>query len=128
MSGTSKAWVGVGVVAVLAVGWVSWAWTRPPQMGADEATFKAVDALFTAVTARDERLVRECEQRLLAAKDAGRLAPAAWDYLDGVIRRARASRWESAAERLYTFMLAQRRDGSVGHAKSENHRRLISRR
>src|SRR5262249_54575119 len=28
----------------------------PPQMGADEAVFNTVDALFTAVTARDEKL------------------------------------------------------------------------
>ena len=28
---------------------------RPPQMGADEQVFRTVDALFTAVTARDEK-------------------------------------------------------------------------
>ena len=35
--------------------------------------FKTVDALFTAVTAREEKLLRECEQRLHVLKDAGKL-------------------------------------------------------
>jgi hypothetical protein len=35
----------------------------------------------------------------------------AGDHLAGIIRKARAGRWESAAERLYEFMAAQRREG-----------------
>jgi hypothetical protein len=81
-------------------------------MGADEEVFTAVDALFTAVTARDERLLGQCEQRLHTNRDAGKLPTEASNYLDGVIRRAKAGAWESAAERLYDFMTAQRRDGA----------------
>ena len=83
-------------------------------MGADEEVFKAVDALFTAVTARDEKLLGECEQRLSALKDAGKLPTDAAAYLDSVIRKARDGRWENAAEKLYDFMKAQRREGAEG--------------
>ncbi|HEY1380329.1 MAG TPA: hypothetical protein VGF55_26235 [Gemmataceae bacterium] len=100
--------LGVGAVAgvVLAVLGLR----SPPQMGADPDVFRTVDALFTAVTGRDERRLGECEHRLRGLRDAGALPPAAADYLDGVIRQARAGDWRPAAERLYKFMIAQRRD------------------
>jgi hypothetical protein len=82
---------------------------RTPQLGADEEVFRTVDALFTAVTARDEKLLEECERRLHGYRDAGRLPRGAARELDRVIARARAGRWQSAAERLYDFMRAQRR-------------------
>ena len=52
-------------------------WNRPPQMGADEDVFHTVDALYTAVTARDPRLVGQCEQRLHAYREADKLPPTA---------------------------------------------------
>ena len=52
-------------------------------MGADEEVFTTVDALFTAVTAHDEKLLGDCEQRLHAYRDAGKLPGDAADYLDG---------------------------------------------
>jgi hypothetical protein len=82
---------------------------RSPQIGADAEAFAAVDALFTTVTARDERLLNQCETRLHALRDAGRLPARAARRLDDVIQRARGGRWESAARRLYDFMAAQRR-------------------
>jgi hypothetical protein len=101
----------IGIVAVvLVVGFVGCG--RPPQMGADEEVFAAVDALFTAVTARDDTLLAQCEQRLGALRDAGKLPPDAWAYLDGVSQKARAGRWEAAAEKLYDFMSRQRREGA----------------
>jgi hypothetical protein len=51
------------------------------------------------------------EQRLRTLTDSGKLPGNAWNYLDGVIENARAGRWESAAEKLYGFMRAQRREG-----------------
>src|SRR5215467_10557892 len=112
--------VAAGVVGlvVLVAGWFVW-WGRPPQMGTDEEAFKAVDALFTAVTARDEQLLGRCAQRLRACTDAGRLPADASDYLDGVIGTARSGRWEAAAERLYDFMRAQRREGEQDHARKK---------
>ena len=82
---------------------------RPPQMGTDENVFRSVDALYTAVTARNEKLLSDCEKRLHELKESGKLRPQAASQLDGIIATARAGRWQPAAERLHAFMSAQRR-------------------
>jgi hypothetical protein len=98
---------GGGLVILL----MCWFWfARPPQMGADPEVFKTVDALFTAVTARDEKLLGQCERRLSALESAGRLPGKASSYISGIIARAHDGRWQSAAEQLYAFMRAQRPD------------------
>jgi hypothetical protein len=91
-------------------------------MGADEEVARTVDALFTAVTARDEKLLAAGEGRLLTLKDSGKLPLAAFAYLDPIIRKARAGRWESAAHALYDFMRAQRREGAHKHSGKEKSR------
>jgi len=92
---------------------------RPPQMGADEEVFRTVDALYTAVTARNPKLVDDCEQRLHSLKGAGKLPAPAATHLENIIATTRADQWRPAAERLYTFMYAQRREGA--HKKAERH-------
>ena len=106
----------IGILAVVVLVLLILNLRRPPQMGSDDEVFKTVDALFTAVTAHDEKLLSECEQRLHAYRDAGKLPPETSNYLNDIIRRARAGRWEAAAERLYEFMRAQRREhaGCIG--------------
>jgi hypothetical protein len=88
---------------------------RPPQMGADEDVFREVDALYTAVRMKDEKRLGECEARLHTHRDAGKLPADPAKFLDRVIGKARGGKWDSAAETLYDFMLAQRRDGAGGH-------------
>jgi hypothetical protein len=83
----------------------------PPQMGTSEEVFNTVDALFTAVTSHDERRLGECEKRLQGYREVGKLPPDAADALDAIIHKARSGAWQAAAERLYDFMKAQRRDG-----------------
>ena len=104
--------LGAATVLLAVVCWYVW-FRGPPQMGADEETFRAVDALFTAVTARDPKLLGQCEQRLHALQKTDKLPAGAADYLDGVIRTAHAGRWDRAASSLYDFMLAQRREGAA---------------
>ena len=104
----------IGVVAILVV-----ALRRPPQMGADEEVFRTVDALYTAVASRDEKRLAECERRLKDYRAAAKLPDSAADSLEAIIEKARAGKWESATERLYDFMLAQRREGA-GSAASES--------
>jgi hypothetical protein len=99
---------GAAVLLAVAVGFAGCG--RSPQIGADAEVFAEVDALLTAVTARDERLVNQFEGRLHALRDAGRLPTRAAARLDDVMARARGGRWESAARRLYDFMAAQRRE------------------
>lgn len=105
----------VGLVGflIVVVGIVLFAvFGRPPQMGPSDEVFHTVDALYTAVRNRDEKRVTECEQRLHAYRAAGTLPASAADELDGIIRTGRGGQWQPAAEKLYAFMLAQRREGA----------------
>lgn len=102
----------LGLGAVLAVVALV-AWNRTPQLGTDEEVFRTVDALFTAVTARDEKLLSQCEQRLKAHRAAGKLPADAGDSLDRIVAKARSGSWEVAAERLYDFMKSQKREGAA---------------
>lgn len=98
---------GLGVIALAVVALQGCG--KPSQLGPDEEAFREVDALFTAVTARRPDLVDQCDARLRRLRDAGKLPAAAHDELRRVIDRAKAGRWESAAERLYEFMKGQER-------------------
>ena len=102
----------LGGVAVVGILIVVWGLGPPPQIGADDGVFHTVDALFTAVTARDSQRLGECAERLRGYRAAGRLPDAAAARLDGVIETARSGGWQSAAETLYDFMRGQRRDGA----------------
>lgn len=86
-------------------------------MGADEEVFRTVDALFTAVTARDEQLLTQGEQRLRAFQEARKLPDRAAHYLQGVIQKARQGHWQPAAESLYDFMQVQRRERKPGRTQ-----------
>lgn len=103
----------VGLLLVAVVGAIIAYRSSPPQMGADEDVFNSVDALYTAVRNQDEKRLTECEQRLRGYRDAGKLPPDAADTLDGIIAKAKSGSWETAAERLYDFMRAQRREGAI---------------
>ena len=109
------AWAVLGALGVLLAVGVVLSLRSPPQMGPDAEVFETVDALYTAVRNRDDARLTQCEARLTAYKAAGKLPPAAAASLAGVIAKARAGDWQPAAERLYAFMLAQRRDGAEPH-------------
>jgi hypothetical protein len=102
--------IGVAVAGLVVLGAI-WLYARssPPQIGGNQETVKAVDALFTAVTARDDKLLGDCERQLHALKGAGKLPDNASASLDGIIKEARDGGWESAAQTLYDFMKGQRR-------------------
>jgi hypothetical protein len=82
----------------------------PPQIGTDDEAFATVDALFTALTSRDEARLNDCEERLLELREANQLPPKAADQLDSMLQQARSGQWEPAAKRLYEFMYRQRRE------------------
>ncbi|HEY1186034.1 MAG TPA: hypothetical protein VGE74_00195 [Gemmata sp.] len=103
-------------LALVAGGAVAVAYfSRPPQMGTSEEAFRTVDALYTAVRNRDEKRLTECEQRLAGYRQSGQLPANAADELAAIIVSARSGSWETAAERLYGFMRAQRREGAAPH-------------
>ncbi|HVA50806.1 MAG TPA: hypothetical protein VNH11_30970 [Pirellulales bacterium] len=109
-AGFRVVWATVGVCLALCAAGAWWVWSAaPPQLGGDEQVFDTVDALFTAVRARDPRLLDDCEQRLRTYEKDGKLSAPAVSYLDEIIEMARAGKWRPAAEKLYEFMKAQRR-------------------
>ncbi|MBI3860594.1 MAG: hypothetical protein HY290_01720 [Planctomycetia bacterium] len=97
-----------GILALIGIGWVIWSRLPPPQLDVDEQVFKTVDALFTAITARDSSRLQECQQRLDTYYEEGRMSDAVANSLDAIIEQAHAGNWEPAARRLYDFMLGQR--------------------
>lgn len=103
--------VAAGLLGLLAVAiGVGFYWFGgPPQMNGDDDVFRTVDALFTAIRASDERLVEDCQRRLRAYGEQGRLSRPAAAYLDDLIALARDGNRRLAAERLYQFMKGQRR-------------------
>jgi hypothetical protein len=85
-------------------------WTRlpPPQMETDEQVFKTVDALFTALNAKDRARLEECERRLKAYHDEGKTSDAVASRLDSIVKQAEDGQWKPAAKKLYAFILGQR--------------------
>ena len=116
-AGTNRVvWCVFAGLAVVAVVCVVLALRPTPQIGTDEAVFKTVDALYTAVRNRDEKRLGECETRLHQYRAAGSLPEDACGRLDGVIAQARSGKWESAAERLYDFIRGQQNGPEHEHA------------
>src|SRR5437588_5108633 len=79
----------------------------PPQLGEDRDTFKAVDALYTAVSLRDLKLVGQCEAKLKGLHDASRIPEDVFSSLESIIAEAKDGKWEPAQERLSNFMEGQ---------------------
>jgi isocitrate lyase len=90
---------------------VYFATRTPPQMGPDAQVFETVDALYTAVRNHDTKQVAKCEERLKNYRQAGQLPTNAAEHLDRIIAKTQSGSWDSAAAKLYDFMLAQRREG-----------------
>ncbi len=81
----------------------------PAQIGADRDSFKAVDALYTAVSLRDPKLVGQCEARLKGLRDASKMPQGAFSTLQSIIAETNDGRWEPAQDRLANFMEGQSR-------------------
>ena len=81
----------------------------PAQIGADPETFKAVDALYTAVSLREPDRVDRCVTTLVSLRDAGKLESGPLEALEGIAAEAKSGSWESAQSRLGRFMRGQTR-------------------
>src|SRR5262245_27631060 len=79
---------------------IAWAGCGAPQIGADRDAFKAVDALYTAVSLRDPKLLDQCIGTLRDLKAKGKLPETAENSLESIVVGARAGEWESAQRRL----------------------------
>lgn len=85
--------------------------SRVPQVVDDEAVFGEVDALFTAVTSKRPQLLAECRTRLTKLHADERLSDEGFDSLRDLIETCEEGEWDTAAQRLYDFMRAQRKSG-----------------
>lgn len=81
----------------------------PPQVLDDAECFKAVDALWTAVTTQKSELVENTATELARLHADGKLSDAGLAALTSVIEQARRSEWVPAAKKLKGFIQGQRR-------------------
>jgi hypothetical protein len=80
---------------------------REPQISADPACMKAVDALYTAILNRDPALLKQSEERLASLRQSAQLPEAAQKRLAPIIEQARTEKWLDAAKQLRDFMRGQ---------------------
>lgn len=80
-----------------------------PQVAEDEAVFNELDALYTAVTSKRTDLLDACRERINKLHGEKRISEAGFAEVSAVIATATDGKWTDAAERLYTFMRAQRK-------------------
>ncbi|WP_240907367.1 hypothetical protein [Paludisphaera rhizosphaerae] len=79
------------------------------QIGADPDAFKAVDALYTAVSLREPDRVDRCVATLASLRDAGKIDGGPLEELEGIAAEAKSGSWEPAQSRLAQFMRGQTR-------------------
>lgn len=105
-------WARIGLGIFLGLGVVGlWIYlSRHPQMGPDPEVFKTVDALYTALRNHDAMQLGACERKLKSQKEAGKLPVHAFASLEKIVKRGHSGDWGGAAEMLYPFMMAQRRE------------------
>ena len=83
-----------------------------PQVVDDEAVFKELDALYTAVTSQRRNLVDDCRVRLSKLHEEGRLSDTGFAVAAKIITETEQNQWTDAAQHLYDFMRASARPGS----------------
>lgn len=97
-----------GVLVAIVLAAMIWTRLPPPQIKTDEQVFNTVDALFTALNAKDRARLAECESRLKTYHDEGKTSDAVASRLDAIVKQAEDGQWEPAAKKLYAFILGQR--------------------
>lgn len=80
-----------------------------PQVLTDEAVFKELDALYTAVTSRRRKLLDDCRDRLTTLHKEKRLSDAGFTSVTAIISEAEKDHWSDAAQHLYDFMRSQQK-------------------
>lgn len=83
---------------------------RVPQVVNDDAVYKELDALYTAVTSKRRNLLDDCRERLTKLHTEGRLSDAGFTEVSAIVKVAENNEWSTAAQQLYDFMRAQRRN------------------
>lgn len=81
-----------------------------PQIGPDDESFQAVDALYTAVSLRDQARTEQCGKTLEMLHAQGRLPESAYRKLHAIATAAPRDResWEGVRVALRDFIRGQR--------------------
>ena len=80
------------------------------QIGGDEDSLAAIDALYTAVTSRRTALLEQSVARTETLHSEGKLSQEVHDALQPITARAKKGEWQQAARDLHRFIQAQRRE------------------
>ena len=99
---------GIAFAAVLLVGYQAWGYySTPPTLQATEDARRTLDALFTALTARDQAKLATCMTRIEVHLSESKLSQKATRELRYCEQLAKAGSWEQAAKRLYWIIYEQ---------------------
>lgn len=100
--------IGLAIALVL-LGGLAWHYySTPPQLNASPEAAKTLDAMFTALTARDRDSLSACMQRIERYSRGGKLDARAATELRACSDLATSGSWEQAAKRLYWVIYEQR--------------------
>lgn len=98
----SRKWLlGTSLVATLGLAVFAWG-SRAPTME-ERDNRKAVDAILTAITMKNSRLLEEGAKRAQARRTAGQITEEQYQGMEAVIKRARARDWAGAEKDGYEF-------------------------
>ena len=79
-----------------------------PQLGGNEQCLAAADALWTAVTAKQPKLLEHSAGEIEKLHAAGTLPDDAFNSLSQIVASARAGQWPEARKALKAFARSQR--------------------
>ncbi len=100
--------IAFAIAVVLFGGYQAWRWyATPPQLQASPEARKTLDALFTALTARDKAKLATCMERIEVHFAEGKLSQKATHELRICQKLANADSWEQSAKRLYWIIFEQ---------------------
>ena len=80
------------------------------QIGGDDESLSAIDALYTAVASRRLALLEQSVARIETLHSEGKLSQEVHDALQPITARAKKGEWQQATRDLHRFIRAQRRE------------------
>ena len=87
--------------ATLGLGVLAWGGRAPTMEERDNR--KAVDAILTAITMKNSRLLEDGAKRAQGRRSAGQITEEQYQGLDAVVKKARARDWAGAEKDGYEF-------------------------
>jgi hypothetical protein len=93
--------VGLALLALVGLALFAWGCRGPSQEDRDNR--RALDAILTAITMKNSRLLEESTKRAKARHDAGQLTDEQYQGMEAFINKARGGDWPGAEKDGYEF-------------------------